>query len=360
MEELVKNNLDYQILTDSGWESFDGLLVKGKKQTLVLQLDHTKLLCTPDHGIFLASKTKVEARTLKPGQFVCTELGHQKVVSVSLGDEQPVYDILNSGKNRRFFANHILVSNCEFIINDETLIAPAKLLDLQAQEPQYKTGQVRWYQPIRKDQVYVVALDPSLGTGGDPAAIQIFEAGTTQQVGEWRHNRTAIPEQIRILVDVVRHINDTVGDEKNIYYSVENNTIGEAALISIAEWGEENIPGYFLSDVSGPAVLGRRTRRGFNTTHKSKLTACAKLKNLVESGRMQVHSSSLISEFKNFVAHGTSYSAKPGETDDLIMATILAVRMLTVLQSFYIELDSHMRDHGEDIIEPFPFISMMR
>jgi hypothetical protein len=36
-----------------------------------------------------------------------------------------------------------------------------------------------------------------------------------------------------------------------IYYSVENNTIGEAALISIAEYGEENIPGYFLSDNSG-------------------------------------------------------------------------------------------------------------
>jgi hypothetical protein len=249
---------------------------------------------------------------------------------------------------------------CEFIINDETLIAPAKLLDLDGLEPMYKTGQVRWYEPIRKDQVYVVALDPSLGTGGDPAAIQIFEATTTRQVGEWRHNRTPIPEQIRILVDVIRHINETVGDEKSIYYSVENNTIGEAALISIAEWGEENIPGYFLSDVSGPAVNGRRTRKGFTTTNKSKLSACAKLKNLVESGRMKVNSKSLISEFKNFVAHGTSYAAKPGETDDLIMATILAVRMLTVLQSFYIELDSHMRDHGEEIIEPFPFISMVR
>jgi hypothetical protein len=249
---------------------------------------------------------------------------------------------------------------CEFIINDETLIAPVKLLDLDGLEPMYKTGQVRWYEPIRKDQVYVVALDPSLGTGGDPAAIQIFEANTTRQVGEWRHNRTPIPEQIRILVDVIKHINETVGDEKSIYYSVENNTIGEAALISIAEWGEENIPGYFLSDVSGPAVNGRRTRKGFNTTNKSKLSACAKLKNLVESGRMKVNSKSLISEFKNFVAHGTSYAAKPGETDDLIMATILAVRMLTVLQSFYTELDSHMRDHGEEIIEPFPFISMVR
>jgi len=246
---------------------------------------------------------------------------------------------------------------CEFIINDETLIAPAKLLDLNGRDPTHKTGQVRWYEPIRRDQVYVVALDPSLGTGGDPAAIQIFEANTTRQVGEWRHNKTPIPEQIRILTDIIKYIYDTVGDDKSIYYSVENNTIGEAALISIAEWGEENIKGYFLSDTTGPGT--RRFRKGFNTTNKTKLAACAKLKNLIESGRMTVNSKSLISELKNFVAHGTSYAAKIGETDDLIMATILAVRMLTALQSFYAELSTHMRDHGEEVIEPMPFISVM-
>ena len=246
---------------------------------------------------------------------------------------------------------------CEFIINDETLIAPAKLLDLNGRDPTHKTGQVRWYEPIRRDQVYVVALDPSLGTGGDPAAIQIFEANTTRQVGEWRHNKTPIPEQIRILTDIIKYIYDTVGDDKSIYYSVENNTIGEAALISIAEWGEENIKGYFLSDTTGPGT--RRFRKGFNTTNKTKLAACSKLKNLIESGRMTINSKSLISELKNFVAHGTSYAAKIGETDDLIMATILVVRMLTVLQSFYAELSTHMRDHGEEVIEPMPFISVM-
>ena len=357
MEELVKNNQGYQILTDSGWEWFDGLVSRGKKQTLTLRLERAEITLTPDHGVFLTPTTKVEARTLKPGQHVLTNSAKQKVVSIKLNRDEDVYDILNAGKNQRFFANNILCSNCEFIINDETLIAPAKLLDLTGRDPTHKTGQVRWYEPIRRDQVYVVALDPSLGTGGDPAAIQIFEANTTRQVGEWRHNKTPIPEQIRILTDIIKYIYDTVGDDKSIYYSVENNTIGEAALISIAEWGEENIKGYFLSDTTGPGT--RRFRKGFNTTNKTKLAACSKLKNLIESGRMTINSKSLISELKNFVAHGTSYAAKIGETDDLIMATILAVRMLTVLQSFYAELSTHMRDHGEEVIEPMPFISVM-
>jgi Terminase large subunit, T4likevirus-type, N-terminal/Terminase RNaseH-like domain len=247
---------------------------------------------------------------------------------------------------------------CEFIINDETLIAPAKLLDLQGHEPLYKTGQVRWYQRPKEGRTYVVALDPSLGTGGDPAAIQIYEANTTEQVGEWRHNKTTIPEQIRILADICAHINETVKNPESIYYSIENNTIGEAALISIAEYGEENIQGYFLSDPNSSG--GRRYRKGFNTTHKPKLAACNKLKILIETGRMKVRSASLVSELKTFVASGTGYAAKPGETDDLVMSTVLAVRMLQLLQTYDNDINNQLRDHGDVIIPPMPFISVMR
>ena len=142
------------------------------------------------------------------------------------------------------------------------------------------------------------------------------------------------------------------------YYSVENNTLGEAALISIAEYGEENIMGYFLSDSSVISSSGRRFRKGFNTTNKSKLTACSKFKILVESGRMKLKSKSLISELKTFVASGASYSAKPGETDDLVMSTLLSIRMLLLLQSYHSELDTHLRDHSDTMIEPLPFILM--
>ena len=247
---------------------------------------------------------------------------------------------------------------CEFIINDETLIAAAKLIDLQGHEPLYKTGQVRWFQRPKPGRTYTVSLDPSLGTGGDPAAIQVFEANTTEQIAEWRHNKTAIPEQIRILSDIITHIYELTKNRDTIYYSVENNTIGEAALISIEQWGEENIPGYFLSE-SGKGN-GRRYRKGFNTTNKSKLSACSKLKTLVETGKMKIRSASLISELKTFVAHGTSYAAKPGETDDLVMAALLNIRMLQLLQTYDNDINNQLRDHGDVIIPPMPFISVMR
>jgi hypothetical protein len=74
---------------------------------------------------------------------------------------------------------------------------------------------------------------------------------------------------------------------------------------------------------------------------------------------MKIYSKSLISELKNFVAIGSSYEAKPGETDDLVMAALLVTRMLMLLQTYHADLDSHLKDHSDNIIEPFPFISLI-
>ena len=243
--------------------------------------------------------------------------------------------------------------DCEFIIWDETLINAGHLVELQGKEPIEKQGQVRWYKKPDPKYTYAVALDPSLGTGGDPSAIQIFELPTFEQVGEWKHNKTPIQQQIGILSEITKYLCDIV-PTTNVYYTVENNSIGEAALLSIAEIGEENIKGIFLSEPKSPGN-GRRYRKGFNTTHKVKLNACAKLKNLIETKRMQIHSRPLIGELKTFVAHGTSYAAKVGEHDDLVMSLILVVRMAQLMQSYDSELDVAMKDNLEDIITPMPF-----
>jgi hypothetical protein len=243
--------------------------------------------------------------------------------------------------------------DCEFIIWDETLINPSHLVELEGIDPIERQGQVRWYKRPDPTMTYVVALDPSLGTGGDPAGIQIFELPTFKQIGEWQHNKTPVQQQVGILTEIVRHLNETV-NQNNIYYSVENNTLGEAALISIAEIGEENIKGIFLSEPKR-ANSSRRYRRGFNTTNSTKISACAKLKNLIESKRMSIVSKPLISELKTFVANGPSFAAKPGETDDLVMALILIVRMAMILQSFDSQIDYNMKDSLEDIVEPMPF-----
>ena len=56
---------------------------------------------------------------------------------------------------------------------------------------------------------------------------------------------------------------------------------------------------------------------------------------------------------KNFVATGTSYRAKVGQTDDLISATLLAIRMMAVLKDWDPRVyNSFSQAEGDDVIEP--------
>jgi hypothetical protein len=247
--------------------------------------------------------------------------------------------------------------DCEFLIFDETLINSIKLATLEGNEPYMKMGQARWYKKINPMNTYLIALDPSLGTGGDPAAIQVIEIPSFTQVAEWQHNLTTIQGQVRILRDLCNYINDECaakGVQSSLYYSVENNNIGEAALVAIDEIGEESIPGLFLSE---PIKKGhvRRFRKGFNTTNSSKINACAKLKHLLESDRLKINSKPLISELKTFIAKGVSFEAKVGQHDDLVSALLLAIRMALMLQEWDPAIYDKMREEREDeFLMPMP------
>lgn len=166
------------------------------------------------------------------------------------------------------------------------------------------------------------------------------------QVAEWKHNKTPIQGQIKVLKQICEYIAHNAPDSE-IYWSVENNTIGEAALVVIAEVEEENIPGVFLSEPKRKGST-RRHRKGFTTTHSSKLSACAKLKHWVETNKMTVKSPVLLRELKNFVAKGTSYAAKDGETDDLVMALILVVRMILIVSQYDEDLLDDIVDSLDD------------
>ena len=88
--------------------------------------------------------------------------------------------------------------------------------------------------------------------------------------------------------------------------------------------------------VSEPIRKGhvRKFRKGFNTTHAPKIVVVPRLKAMVESDKLRIHSKPLISELKGFVASGSSYKAKPGETDDLVSATLLSMRLIAVLKDW--------------------------
>jgi hypothetical protein len=215
-------------------------------------------------------------------------------------------------------------------------------------DPIDRIGQLRIYEKINKEKTYAIGWDPSLGTGGDSAAIQVFSLPDLTQVAEWQHNKTDVRGQLRVLVSLLNWLKDQGLDNEQMYWSVENNTLGEAALVSIIEYGEDNIPGYFLSEPGAK-------RKGFNTTNKSKLAACAKLKYYIESDKMKPRSKNFIQELKTFVAHGASFAAKEGETDDLVMGTILAIRLIEHLMKYDENTYNALVERGSsDFVAPMP------
>lgn len=219
---------------------------------------------------------------------------------------------------------------CEFIIYNETLIDSLHLANMKSREPLYKMGQVRWYKRPSSENMYVVSLDPSTGTGGDNSAIQVVELPSMMQVAEWCHNKTPIEGQVKTMLEILKEIQNYKARE--IYWSVENNSIGEAALVVIRDTGEENFPGTFLHDPV--KVQGRKGRKGFHTSSKTKIEGCIALKRYIENDKLKITSKAFVSELKNFVAKGNSFAAQPGETDDLVMSMIVNMRMINYISTF--------------------------
>lgn len=247
---------------------------------------------------------------------------------------------------------------CEFISFEETLINPLVLKDLHGQDPYDTTGRIRWYSPILPNRIYLIGLDPSMGTGGDNAAITAWMLPEFVQVGEWIHNKTDVKGQVAVLRQMLTKLyRDIKSNSENdgrpeIYWSVENNTLGEAALVVIEDTGEELFPGDFIHEP-------RKKRKGFTTTAKTKIESCARLKSLIESGRMEIRSKPLILELKSFIKSNRSYKAQQGDNDDIVMSTLLCIRVLNEVQNYEKNIYDRLAeiiDTDGDSNEPLPFI----
>jgi hypothetical protein len=73
---------------------------------------------------------------------------------------------------------------------------------------------------------------------------------------------------------------------------------------------------------------------------------------------MKISSKPLISELKAFIAQGITFKAKVGETDDLVSALLLVVRMSQVLSDWdsrvFENFSSNEFDDDEQFEPPMP------
>lgn len=338
--EFVPNTLGLKILGREGkYCDFAGVALMGHRPTIDVGFTNGKSLeCSFDHRL-MTPQGRVPVKDLKPGSRVFRADGRTTRIKSILptGREHPVYDIIEVSDGHQYTTNGILSSNCKFVTDEETLIDPMCLARLRTQDkPAYFTKQVRWYLEPLPNRSYLVALDPSMGTGGDYAAIQVFMLPELIQVAEWQHNETVPREQVRTLLQILVTLNEELlehpqqNGEPSIFWTVENNSIGDTILHIIEDTGEDRFPGLVINEKKRRGQK-RRHRKGLATTASSKLAACARFKSLIESDRMIINSNQTLRQMKSFVAHRQSYAAKPGQHDDLVSALLLITRMLDIV-----------------------------
>lgn len=256
---------------------------------------------------------------------------------------------------------------CEFVTYQETLVDAVKLKRISETQVRPHIGtsdKVRWYKKPKAGMTYLLALDPASGTGGNNAAIQIYEVPSMKQVAEWYDNTTDIPGQIRLVNKLLRMIDIELrrqGDSNpDIFWSFENNTIGEAAVLAVTHMGLDLFPGILLNEPRRTRT--GKIRKGFTTSKSSKKTACFTLKKLIEGLNIEIASESLIKELSNFIAKdqdSVTFAAKDGCSDDLVSAMLLIMRMVTTVSKYEVELAEVVQDSLEDDFRmPLPIITM--
>ena len=252
---------------------------------------------------------------------------------------------------------------CKILSSDPLLINSMVLQALKPSTPLFIDKGFSFWKQIDPSKTYLVGADVAEGLGQDFSTIQVIELESLEQVMEFRSNsikEDKLYEAIKWIVGKLLSIKDPRTQKKaTVYWSFENNSIG--AVIGALYYQDEKFP------PEAELVNGKGEKLGMRTVNKPKVEAARHLKNLVEKskGCLKINSERLIFELKNYVATGASYAAKPGATDDLVSAMLIAMRIISYLSSYEPAIfDKLYRSDGSfesssdfaEELEPMPFL----
>ena len=217
---------------------------------------------------------------------------------------------------------------CQFLSSDALLISSVFLaqltLELDQTKPIAINKDVTFYEAIKQGSTYLLGVDPATGSGEDYSVITVFEFPSMNQVAEWRKNTMSTNGLYGVLKGLLFYMERM---ETTVYFSVENNGVGEG-VIALYE-ADENPPvnSEFVSEEGAK-------RKGFTTTTKSKMKACVNFREMLENRSLNIKSQTLLAELKAYARSRGTYNAQTGSTDDAISAALIVVRLLEEISQF--------------------------
>lgn len=124
-QTMIHHTNEYEVLTPSGWQSFDGVLVTPDRKTIRVEFDDTSHIDVTDNHIFI-DEFGVECisidsvnRNIKSNNF------SKKVVSIKeKGKTETVYDLVNVSGGNVYFTNDVCSHNC-LVLDEFAFLSPS-------------------------------------------------------------------------------------------------------------------------------------------------------------------------------------------------------------------------------------------
>lgn len=191
---------------------------------------------------------------------------------------------------------------------------------------------------------YVIGVDPSGGTGGDNAAMQVLCLDTMEQVAEYANNK--------IYPDVLGNKVADLGDVFNkAYLVVEANNHGPITLRALKDRGYPSHLIYSMRNRGADFEDRHLMQQGFRTSKRTKPILVGALRTALTKD-VTIHSPALSDELSTFIEHEDGkLEAQSGCMDDRVIAMALANIGIT-RAGMYLEGEA-FRPSGKAFKDPF-------
>ena len=217
---------------------------------------------------------------------------------------------------------------CEFLSSEALLISSLWLANqtpiIEKVKPKRVIKDVIFWDDVKHNGTYLIGVDPATGSGEDFSVISVFDFPSLVQIAEYRSNTMSTNDLYGILKNILNYFETK---EATVYFSVENNGVGEG-VIALYEADED--PPMTVEFVSEEG----KNRRGMTTTSRTKMRACVNLKEMLEKNNLTIKSSILLAELKSYARKRGAYAALPGSTDDAVSALLIVIRLIEEIASY--------------------------
>ena len=237
-----------------------------------------------------------------------------------------------------------------FLGSSETLIAADTLLSLKSIEPKITQYDIKYYKESVEDHEYILVADTGKGRGRDYSAFSVIDISTQpfEQVASYRNNLVSPLLYPEYILRAAKTYNEAM-------VIAENNDSGEVVCNALYyDYEYENV--FTTSSVKSDGI-------GLRMTKKVKRIGCSNLKDLIESGKLQLNDADTIMELSSFAPKGDSFAAQGNAHDDTVMPLVMfgyfvGSEMFTTMTSTELKnllYEEKIKQIDEDL-PPFGFI----